>query len=53
MARSAAAVVKGYQLLDPDVPIGGVITNFVGSQGHFRLLQAAIEQACGVPVVGY
>ncbi|MBH8599347.1 cobyrinate a,c-diamide synthase [Thermoactinomyces sp. CICC 10523] len=53
MARSAAAVVKGYQLLNPAVPIAGVIVNRAGSEGHFRLVQAAIEQECGIPVVGW
>jgi cobyrinic acid a,c-diamide synthase len=53
MARSAAAVVKGYQLLNPAVPIAGVIANRAGSEGHFRLVQAAIEQECGTPVLGW
>ncbi|MBA4603688.1 cobyrinate a,c-diamide synthase [Thermoactinomyces mirandus] len=53
MARSAAAVVKGYQLLNPAVPIAGVIANRGGSEGHFRLVQAAIEQECGIPVLGW
>lgn len=53
MARSAAAVVKGFQLLNPRVPIAGVIANRAGSEGHFRLVQAAIEQECGIPVLGW
>ncbi|SEN12398.1 cobyrinate a,c-diamide synthase [Lihuaxuella thermophila] len=53
MARSAAAVVKGFQLFNPRVPIAGVIANRAGSEGHFRLVQAAIEQECGVPVLGW
>lgn len=53
MARSAAAVVLGFQQLDPNVHIGGVIVNQVGSKGHYELVKAAIEQVCGVPVVGY
>lgn len=53
MARSAAAVVKGYQALDSRVIIAGVIANRVGSEGHFRLIKEAIECECGVPVVGY
>ncbi len=53
MARSAAAVVKGYQLFNPAVPIAGVIANKAGSEGHFRLVQAAIEQECGLPVLGW
>lgn len=53
MARSAAAVVRGFQQFDPHVNIVGVIANRVGSEGHFRLVQAAIEQMCGIPVVGF
>ncbi|WP_096201116.1 cobyrinate a,c-diamide synthase [Bacillus sp. FJAT-45350] len=53
MARSAAAIVKGYQLLDPNVTIAGVILNQAGSEGHSKLCQAAIEQECGIPVIGY
>src|SRR5690606_8954167 len=53
MARSAAAIVKGFQLLSSDVRIVGVIANQVGSEGHYRLVKTAIEQECGIPVVGY
>ncbi|WP_027409796.1 cobyrinate a,c-diamide synthase [Anoxybacteroides tepidamans] len=53
MARSAAAVVRGFQLLDERVRIVGVIANRVGSEGHFRLVKAAIEQECGIPVIGF
>lgn len=53
MARSAAAIVKGFQLLSEGPNIVGVIANKVGSEGHFKLVQSAIEQECGVPVIGY
>ncbi|MFC4770238.1 cobyrinate a,c-diamide synthase [Effusibacillus consociatus] len=53
MARSAAAVVLGFQKLDPTVRIIGVIANKVGSKGHFDLVKAAIEQECGIPCLGY
>ncbi|MCY0869350.1 MAG: cobyrinate a,c-diamide synthase [Firmicutes bacterium] len=53
MARSAAAVVLGFMHLEPRVRIAGVILNRVGGRGHAELVQAAIEQVCGVPVVGY
>ncbi|MFS0840131.1 cobyrinate a,c-diamide synthase [Paenibacillus sp. 1P03SA] len=53
MARSAAAIVKGFQLLDPRVKIAGVFANLVGSEGHYRIVRDAIEQECGVPVIGY
>lgn len=53
MARSAAAVVLGYQQMDPGVNISGVILNRVGSRRHYRILKEAIESNCRIPVVGY
>lgn len=53
MARSAAAIVKGFQILDPRVRIAGVFANLVGSEGHYRIVRDAIEQECGIPVIGY
>ncbi|MDA8351847.1 MAG: cobyrinate a,c-diamide synthase [Firmicutes bacterium] len=51
-ARSAAAVVRGFQVFDPAVEIGGVILNRVGSEGHAQMLKTAIEQECDIPVLG-
>lgn len=53
MARSAAAVVLGFQQLDQKVRIAGVIANRVGSPGHAQLLQEAIEAETGIPFLGY
>lgn len=53
MARSAAAVVKGFQVFGEETYIAGVIANRVGSEGHYQLVKTAIEQECGIPVVGY
>ncbi|MFC5589258.1 cobyrinate a,c-diamide synthase [Sporosarcina soli] len=53
MARSAAAVVKGFQTLSDEPQIAGVLANQVGSEHHFNLVKAAIEQQCGIPVIGY
>jgi cobyrinic acid a,c-diamide synthase len=53
MARSAAAVVMGFQHLDPEVNIVGVIANSVGGAGHAHLLQEAIESETGIPLLGY
>jgi cobyrinic acid a,c-diamide synthase len=53
MARSAAAVVLGFQHLDPEVHIAGVIANRVGGAGHAHLLQEAIEAETGIPFLGY
>ena len=53
MARSAAAIVKGYQELDPQTQIGGVILNNIGSESHFAMVKEAIEFYTQVPVVGF
>ncbi|WP_018924535.1 cobyrinate a,c-diamide synthase [Salsuginibacillus kocurii] len=53
VARSAAAIVKGFQSLSADVNIQGVIANQVGSKRHFELIQEAVELECEIPVVGY
>lgn len=51
MARSVAAIVLGYKTFDPDVTIGGVVLNRVGSPWHATLLKEAIEPL-GIPVLG-
>jgi cobyrinic acid a,c-diamide synthase len=53
MARSAAAMVLGFQQLDPEIRIAGVIANHVGGAGHAHLLQEAIEAETGIPLLGY
>jgi cobyrinic acid a,c-diamide synthase len=53
IARSAAAIVKGFQLLDPNVNIVGVIANKVGSFGHYQIIKEAVEKECGIAVCGY
>jgi cobyrinic acid a,c-diamide synthase len=53
MARSAAAIVKGFQMLAEGPNIVGVIANKVGSEGHFKIVKTAIEQECSIPVIGY
>lgn len=54
MARSAAAIVKGFQQFGQGGDnIVGIIPNRAGSEGHYNLVKQAIEQECGVPVLGY
>ena len=53
MARSAAAIVKGFQEFLKEANFVGVIANRVGSEGHFKIVQTAIEQECGIPVLGF
>jgi cobyrinic acid a,c-diamide synthase len=52
-ARSAAAVVLGFELFDPDLPLAGVILNRVASPSHYHLLEAAITARCKAPILGW
>jgi len=52
ITRSAAALVKGFQIYDPAITIRGIILNSVGSESHARKAVTAIEHACGIPVFG-
>ncbi|MGE4298292.1 MAG: cobyrinate a,c-diamide synthase [Desulfovibrionaceae bacterium] len=51
MARSAAAMARGYLDFDPQLAFAGVVCNRVGSDNHEALLREALECA-GVPVAG-
>nr|WP_202434779.1 MULTISPECIES: cobyrinate a,c-diamide synthase [unclassified Streptomyces] len=50
-SRSVAALVHGFASWDPEVRIGGVILNKVGSDRHEALLREALEET-GLPVLG-
>ena len=50
-ARSVAALVHGFQSFDPEMRLGGVILNKVGSQRHEEILRGALD-GVGVPVLG-
>ena len=49
--RSVAALVHGFASYDPDLRIGGVLLNRVGSDRHEQVLREALEGS-GVPVLG-
>jgi cobyrinic acid a,c-diamide synthase len=53
MARSAAALARGFQEFDPDLPLAGFIVNRVGSDSHGRGIAGAITGATGLPVLGW
>ena len=51
-SRTAAALVLGCQRLDPEVPLRGVILNQTAGPRHVSVLREAVEEACGLPVLG-
>jgi cobyrinic acid a,c-diamide synthase len=53
MARSAAALVYGFEKFDRKVTIAAVIFNRVGSEKHYHYLKEAIEGRCRAKVIGY
>ena len=52
MARSAAAVVKGFELFDTDLAFAGVLFNNVGSDVHLSYLTQALEGHVAMPCLG-
>ncbi len=52
MARSAAAVVQGFERFDPGVRFAGTVFNHLGSQGHFSYLKEAMAAYVHMPVAG-
>jgi cobyrinic acid a,c-diamide synthase len=52
MTSSIAAMVMGYQHFQPETNIAGVLLNYVSGTRHESKLRNAVEQYCGIPVVG-
>lgn len=52
-ARSAAAIVKGFESFDPDLTLAGVIFSQTGSLRHYEYLRDAVEQNCTTPCLGF
>jgi cobyrinic acid a,c-diamide synthase len=50
-SQSAAAALRGFAAHDPEVRLGGVVLNRVGSERHVRLVAEAIAQL-GIPILG-
>lgn len=51
LSRSVLAIIHGYQTLDPQVRLAGVVLNRVGSDRHLELLTQALKGA-GLPILG-
>ena len=52
MTRTAAAIVLGCTLLEPDLHLAGVVLNRTGTQRQRTLITNAVETLAGVPVLG-
>lgn len=53
MARSAGALALGYTRFDPALKLAGFILNRCGSASHYQGVKSAVEQASGLPVLGW
>ena len=51
-ARSAAAVVLGFEQFDPATKVAAVIANKVAGDRHARGIREAVATRCAAPVVG-
>jgi len=53
MARSAAALVQGFERFDAELEVAGVIFNRVAGAGHFAYLRDSVAEACRAKVLGW
>lgn len=54
MARSGAAVVRGFESFDPGLNVAGVLFNRIGGDRHAELLRDAVTASgCGAKPVGF
>ncbi len=51
-AESVAAVIKGFETLDPEVRVAGVILNRVGSERHQQMIADAVKKNCRAEIIG-
>lgn len=52
MARSAAALVQGFERFDNDLNFVGIIFNNIGSKRHLAYLRDALEDTVRMPLLG-
>ncbi len=52
-ARSIAAVIRGFEVFDPELRCAGVVLNGVSSEKHYQLLADAIVGNCTTPILGW
>jgi cobyrinic acid a,c-diamide synthase len=53
MARSAGAIVLGFERFDPDLDLAGVVFNRVASETHWKWLREAVSARCRAVPLGY
>jgi len=53
MARSAGAIVLGFERFDPDLDLAGVVFNRVAGEAHWMWLREAVAKRCRAAPLGY
>lgn len=53
MARSAAALVRGFETFDPAVDLAGVVFNRIGGLRHRELLEDSVRKYCRTAPLGF
>jgi cobyrinic acid a,c-diamide synthase len=53
MARSAGAIVLGFEQFDPDLDVAGVVFNRVAGETHWNWLREAVTGRCRAVPLGY
>ncbi len=53
MARSAGAVVLGFERFDPELDVAGVVFNRVAGEAHYRWLRDSLEGSCRAIPLGF
>lgn len=52
MARSAAALIQGFERFDKNLSFAGVLFNYIGSQRHLQYLKDALRDNVKMPCLG-
>ena len=53
MARSAGAIVLGFERFDPDLDVAGVVFNRVAGETHWHWLREAVAARCRAVPLGF
>jgi cobyrinic acid a,c-diamide synthase len=53
MARSAGAIVLGFERFDPDLDLAGVVFNRVAGETHWKWLREAVAARCRAVPLGF
>src|SRR5262249_43055812 len=53
LARSAGALVLGFEAFDRDLRLAGVIANKIAGPGHYRYVEEAIRGSCKAEPLGW